>query len=682
MKTKSIKIKRQFLFFTFLIIFTFSTLPVFSQVFHIENSSTLSTNFVQLSCYWEFFPGKFIDPTLTLDENDYNFGLVPFFDNESFENYETKKNDAELFSKTKELLNNPNVYISREINTESFLVDVPSTWNSYRLEEPYITGKGSGSYRLLVTGLDPSKTYGFHVFDLFSNAFSIFVNGEKLITVGSPSEDYTKTVPDLSMDVVYFTPNEKGEANFVLHISNLVHRNGGAWSPIKFAEEEVINSNYRQQLSYAFLCLGILLTIFLYQLFLSLSKKIDLSNLYLAFFALSILIRLIVTPISLIEFFFPNIGYALSLKLEYAALIFGPIFFSLYLSSNLKLLHKIVVKLITIIGLILGIIIFLSSAYFANRFVPIIQTYTIVTCIYFFLIMILSYIRKPNLETGLLLFAVIITIIAVIHDIAAIVNINIFLSSTNLISYAFIIFVFIQTMIIARKQEKSHKSVIRLSESLANANKSYSRFVPKEVLTLLNKNSLVQITAGDWTSKKVTLLCFDIRQFSNWAENTEPQEIFATLNKILKEISPIVREHNGFIEKYLGDSIIAIFPNNGYQAFECALKIQSTMEELRKEAKKNNEIEFYGGIGIHYGKIVFGTVGSSERLNQISVSKEIETVIKIQKLTRILDANIIASMTAFEHWVPKDSFKSKLYNEEITYQAGIPEMVFSIIEKN
>ena len=102
MKTKSIKIKRQFLFFTFLIIFTFSTLPVFSQVFHIENSSTLSTNFVQLSCYWEFFPGKFIDPTLTLDENDYNFGLVPFFDNESFENYETKKNDAELFSKTKE----------------------------------------------------------------------------------------------------------------------------------------------------------------------------------------------------------------------------------------------------------------------------------------------------------------------------------------------------------------------------------------------------------------------------------------------------------------------------------------------------------------------------------------------------------------------------------------------------
>ncbi|MEE0999497.1 MAG: 7TM-DISM domain-containing protein, partial [Treponemataceae bacterium] len=485
MKTKSIKIKRQFLFFTFLIIFTFSTLPVFSQVFHIENSSTLSTNFVQLSCYWEFFPGKFIDPTLTLDENDYNFGLVPFFDNESFENYATKKNDTELFSKTKELSNNPNVYISREINTESFLVDVPSTWNSYRLEEPYITGKGSGSYRLLVTGLDPSKTYGFHVFDLFSNAFSIFVNGEKLITVGSPSEDYTKTVPDLSMDVVYFTPNEKGEANFVLHISNLVHRNGGAWSPIKFAEEEVINSNYRQQLSYAFLCLGILLTIFLYQLFLSLSKKIDLSNLYLAFFALSILIRLIVTPISLIEFFFPNIGYALSLKLEYAALIFGPIFFSLYLSSNLKLLHKIVVKLITIIGLILGIIIFLSSAYFANRFVPIIQTYTIVTCIYFFLIMILSYIRKPNLETGLLLLAVIITIIAVIHDIAAIGNINIFLSSTNLISYAFIIFVFIQTMIIARKQEKSHKSVIRLSESLANANKSYSRFVPKEVLTLL-----------------------------------------------------------------------------------------------------------------------------------------------------------------------------------------------------
>lgn len=672
-----------FKFFLLSFLLTFFISPLFSQIYEVKDSSVLDKETVILNCYWEFFPSKFIDPNLRINPFDYNLGVISDFTDENSIYTQSYFSDIEIYNQTTSIIKQHEDTLERNpVNTKSFLVDVPSSWNDYRLEEPFSTGAGSGSYRLLVKGLDPTKNYGFHVYDLFSNAFTIYANGKELITVGTPSEDYTKTVPDLSMDVVYFSPDENGEVNFVLHISNLVHRNGGAWSTIKFAEQTYIDSYFRKQLNYSFLCLGVLLTIFLYQVFLSFSRKINLENLYLALFAIVILIRLIVTPVSLVEYFFPNLSYNLSLKLEYVAMIFGPMFFLLYINKNIKsLLHKNVVKILTLIGIIISICVLPANSYYANRFVPITQTYTVITCVYLFIMMIISFIKKPTLETGLNVFAVIFTVSSAIHDIAAITNIYIFLSSTSLISYAFITFVFIQTFLVARQQEKSQKAVKRLTESLSNANVNYSRFVPKGVLTLLNKKSLVDISPGEWISRKVTLLCFDIKGFTSWAENTEPKTIFATLNRVLGKISPIIREHGGFIEKYLGDGIFAIFPEKGNLAFDCALKIQELLKELRKESKKEKLPEIHGGIGIHYGKIVLGTVGNTERLNQITVSKEIDTVIKLENLTRNTDCNIISSKTAYEQWVPIKQYKIKKLKEEITYQVGITEVAYGIKHK-
>lgn len=675
--------KKVFLF-AFIFLLFCCNFPLASQIYEIENPDSLSYSVARLNCYWEFFPNTFINPELKTNADDYNLGLISGFND--IINLKTfgSVDDLATFSKNLPDLKQENLeeYQDSQFQILSLLVDVPGSWNNYRLGEPFSNGAGAGSYRLLVKGLNPEKIYSFHVYDLCSNAFSIYVNGKNVITVGYPSEDYTKTIPDLSMELAYFKPDEKGEANFVMHISNLVHRNGGAWNAISFAEQQYIDARFRRQLNYGFLCLGALLTIFLYQMFLFIFRKLDFGSLYLALFSITILIRLVVTPISLIEYFFPNLPYATSLKLEYVALILGPMLFIMYMSRKMrKMLHSFIVKLICTIGFILGIVVFSANAYIANRFVPIIQTYTVITCLYIFMMMILSFLRKPSLETGLMVAAVVITIAAAIHDIAALTNIYIIFSSTSFISYAFIIFVFIQTLIIARQQEKSHKSVIRLTESLSQANESYSRFVPKEVLSLLNKKSLTDINPGEWISQKVTLLCFDIKQFSIQTEYLAPKEIFEILNLILGKISPIVRENGGFIEKYLGDKIIAIFPKDGIKAFDCAIKIQQTIQNLQPELLEKKLPKISAGIAIHYGKIVLGTVGNSERLNQITVSKDIETVMKLESLTRFCGFNIISTRSAYEQWVPANYYDVKPLKEEITYQAGIKEMAYGILEK-
>ena len=658
--------------------------PFFSQVYKVEDASILASVPIKLNCYWEFFPNIFINPDSKTSSKDFDLGLISGYEDIFSLTNLGSVTDFDTFNQGKTITDSASGASEvPQYQTLSLLVEVPSSWNDYRLGAPFDNGAGAGSYRLLVQGLNPNKTYAFHVYDLFSNAFSIYINGEKKITVGNPSEDYTKTIPGLSTDFVFFKPDSEGNANIILHISNSIHRNGGAWNAISFAEQQVIENQFRNQLNYSFLCLGALLTIFLYQLFLFMFRKLDFGSLYLALFAITILIRLIVTPISLIEYFFPNIGYTLALKLEYIALIFGPMLFVLYMRIKMKkMLPQIIINIICAVGVILGVIVFSSNAYIANRFVPIIQTYTVLTCIYISFMMILSFLRKPTLETGLMVFATIATIVAAIHDIAAITNIYIVLSSVSLISYAFIMFVFIQTFIIARQQEKSHKSIIRLSDSLTQANKSYSRFVPKQLLVLLNKKSLVDIKPGDWISKKVTLLCFDIKNFSHLNEDSSPKEIFTLLNMILGKISPIVREEGGFIEKYLGDGIIAIFPQNGEKAFECALRIQKTISDFQEELIKAKLPKIQGGIGIHYGKIVLGTVGNNERLNQITVSKDIEVVMKLETLTRFCNYNIVSTRTAYEHWITNNQYNAELLQEDLTFQIGITEPAYGISLKN
>ena len=665
-----------------LVLFSFLCFFAFSQTFEIENPDILSARQVRLNCYWEFFPSQFIDPSIKTSPEFYELGLINESLSSSNQNIFGAFEDSKLFPPDTSISENYVIEDSKvDISEHPLLVDVPSTWNDYRLGEPFDSGTGSGSYRLLVTGLNPNKRYAFSVFDLASNAFSIFINNELIITVGSPNQDYKKTVPDVSMETAYFIPNEAGEANFVIHVSNLVHRNGGLWATINLGEAKVVDQHLRRQLNYAWLCFGALFTVFLYQMFLFIFRKLDFGSFYLALFALVILIRLIVTPVSLIEYFYPNISYALSLKLEYIALILGPMLFLLYLNRKMKnMLYRPIVEVFCLVGIVLSCIVLPANAYIANRFVPINQTYTVITCIYIFIMMILSFIRKPKLDTGLMVFAVIFTIFAAIHDIAAITNIYIFYSSTSLISYAFITFVFIQTLIVARQQEKTHKAVIRLTESYSNINKNYSRFVPTEMLTLLNKENLAGITSGEWISKKVTLLCFDIRQFTSITENCNPKTIFKILNMVLGKIAPIVRKHGGFIEKYRGDGLIAIFPEHGEKAFDCAINIQKELKILQKELKKAKLPEIKGGVGIHYGKIVLGTVGNSERLTQVTVSKDLQIVIDLESITRICKSNIVASRSACERWLEKGKFKAKKLSEDITFQKGISEIAFEIKE--
>ncbi|MBP7284916.1 MAG: adenylate/guanylate cyclase domain-containing protein, partial [Leptospiraceae bacterium] len=89
---------------------------------------------------------------------------------------------------------------------------------------------------------------------------------------------------------------------------------------------------------------------------------------------------------------------------------------------------------------------------------------------------------------------------------------------------------------------------------------SMRRFVPFEFLNFLDKKSITEISLGDQVNQEMTVFFSDIRSFTKLSESMTPRETFNFINSYLKRMGPLVRENKGFIDKYIGDSIMAIFP--------------------------------------------------------------------------------------------------------------------------
>jgi two-component system sensor histidine kinase ChiS len=116
---------------------------------------------------------------------------------------------------------------------------------------------------------------------------------------------------------------------------------------------------------------------------------------------------------------------------------------------------------------------------------------------------------------------------------------------------------------------------------LVELNAALRRFVPQEFVQLLGKKSIVDVSLGDQIQGQMTILTSDIRSFTTLSETMTPEENFSFLNAYLGRVSPIIRQHKGIIDKYIGDAIMALFPEKPEQALQAAIAIRQAISRYR-----------------------------------------------------------------------------------------------------
>ncbi|MFK7903036.1 MAG: adenylate/guanylate cyclase domain-containing protein [Nitratireductor sp.] len=150
--------------------------------------------------------------------------------------------------------------------------------------------------------------------------------------------------------------------------------------------------------------------------------------------------------------------------------------------------------------------------------------------------------------------------------------------------------------------------IVQLSERL-----ELQKFVSHGTMKAISTSNDSKVSLGGGR-EKVSILFADIRGYTAFSETREPEEVVSVLNHYFQKLGDIVTKHNGDIDKYVGDQIMAVFHDDkmGENSVRCALEIMKAMD-LSKEQLPNSGLEI--GIGLDMGAVVVGAMGSRDRMD-------------------------------------------------------------------
>jgi class 3 adenylate cyclase/CheY-like chemotaxis protein len=169
------------------------------------------------------------------------------------------------------------------------------------------------------------------------------------------------------------------------------------------------------------------------------------------------------------------------------------------------------------------------------------------------------------------------------------------------------------------------------------------RFVPREFLRLLARKSLRDVRLGDHVERSMTVFFTDIRSFTSLSESMSPRDNFKFLASFLRNVTPIIRQAGGFVDKYLGDGVLALFPGEPAQAVLAATQVQRQIARYNFGRHLAGYRQVRVGIGLHYGTLMLGTIGTADQMQTTVISDAVNVASRLEGMTKTFDVNVVVS---------------------------------------
>lgn len=205
-----------------------------------------------------------------------------------------------------------------------------------------------------------------------------------------------------------------------------------------------------------------------------------------------------------------------------------------------------------------------------------------------------------------------------------------------------------------REKEKE----IAILQSQISMLESVSRFVPRQFLKYLGKDDIREVQLGNAVKMRMTVLFADIRRFSSLSEKMSVEDNFKFLNAFLKRMGPCIRDAGGFIDKFMGDGIMALFPLGGAgSGVSAAIELQKALRKYNKDRLLVGYVPLEMGIGLNTGNLMLGTVGSSDRLATNVIGDSVNLASRLESLTSEMGVNTIISEYTFAELADPSVYK-------------------------
>lgn len=201
---------------------------------------------------------------------------------------------------------------------------------------------------------------------------------------------------------------------------------------------------------------------------------------------------------------------------------------------------------------------------------------------------------------------------------------------------------------------------VRSHEKIERQNIAFERFVPTEFLRFLGRKEVEEISLGDASQQFMSVLFSDIRSFTERSEGMTAEQNFRFLNSYLETISPNIVQHGGFVDKYIGDAIMALFPGSHLavadDAVAAAIGMQARMERFNYMMLAQGNPPVTIGVGIHTGPLTLGTIGFEGRMESTVIGDTVNLASRMEGLTKYYGIGIAISETTVEHLKQPEDF--------------------------
>ncbi|MBD1838627.1 HAMP domain-containing protein [Coleofasciculus sp. FACHB-64] len=196
--------------------------------------------------------------------------------------------------------------------------------------------------------------------------------------------------------------------------------------------------------------------------------------------------------------------------------------------------------------------------------------------------------------------------------------------------------------------------------------KSFEHFVPDKFLAVIAPEGIENIQVGVSATRTMTILFCDIRGYSSMAEQMTPQQTFSFLNDFLECMGLPIEESGGFIDKYIGDAIMALFDDEGTDsAVRAAILMQQTLSRFNEARMQKGLPAIAVGIGIHRGEVVMGTVGFTSRIDSTVVGDSVNLASRLEGLTKQYNCNILVTESVVNSLYHPESFYLGLVDKSV-----------------
>lgn len=171
---------------------------------------------------------------------------------------------------------------------------------------------------------------------------------------------------------------------------------------------------------------------------------------------------------------------------------------------------------------------------------------------------------------------------------------------------------------------------------------SFQRFVPEKFLHAIAPYGIENIQVGEAAEKPISILFADIRGYTSMSEKMSARETFDFLNHYLACMGEVIDSHNGFIDKYIGDAIMALFDGDSSDsALLAAIAMQQALIQFNQESVTHGFMAIEIGIGIHRGTVIMGTVGFKSRIESTVIGDAVNLASRIEGLTKNYNCPIL-----------------------------------------